>query len=79
MATPILDRAPYTIDSLPYGVISTSSDASHRCAVAIGHHAIDLAKYSQSGSLKDVDHSLAETLAQVQSPALADPEHNQTC
>jgi len=65
MATPILDQAPFTIDSLPYGVISTSSDASHRCAVAIGHHAIDLAKYSKSGSFKDIDQSLVETLAQV--------------
>lgn len=46
MASPTLDHAPFTIQNLPYGIISTSSEPSPRCAVAIGEHAIDLPKYA---------------------------------
>ncbi|KAK4508624.1 hypothetical protein PRZ48_002363 [Zasmidium cellare] len=53
--SPKLDQAPYTIDTLPYGVISTSSEPSPRCAVAIGEHAIDLAKYAKTGAFSSLE------------------------
>jgi fumarylacetoacetase len=53
MSTPVLDKLPFTLQCLPYGVISTK-DSEPRCAVAIGEHAIDLAKYAQSGRLSSV-------------------------
>lgn len=33
---------PFTIDNLPYGVISTDDNSSRRCAVAFQQFAIDL-------------------------------------
>lgn len=33
---------PFTIDNLPYGVISTEDNPTKRCAVAFEHSAIDL-------------------------------------
>jgi fumarylacetoacetase len=53
MSTPVLDKLPFTLQCLPFGVISTK-DSERRCAVAIGEHAIDLAKYAQSGRFADV-------------------------
>lgn len=50
MSAPVLDKLPFTLQCLPYGVISTK-DSEPRCATAIGDHAIDLAKYAQSGRL----------------------------
>ncbi|KAK5132099.1 hypothetical protein LTR08_000349 [Meristemomyces frigidus] len=55
MASPAVDKAPYTLQNLPYGVISTSSEPKPRCAVAIGEHAIDLAKYAKNGNLFDLE------------------------
>jgi fumarylacetoacetase len=53
MSSPVLDKLPFTLQCLPYGVISTR-DSEPRCAVAIGDHAIDLVKYAQSGRLSSV-------------------------
>ena len=55
MASPVLDQAPYTIQNLPYGVISTAAESRPRCAVAIGKHALDLAKYAKGGSLSSLE------------------------
>ncbi len=55
MISPALDELPYTVQNLPYGVISTSSETKPRCAVAIGQHAVDLAKYSKNGNLFDIE------------------------
>jgi len=53
MSTPILDKLPFTLQCLPYGVIATA-DSEPRCAVAIGDHAIDLLEYAHSGRLEGV-------------------------
>jgi len=53
MSTPILDKLPFTLQCLPYGIISTA-DSEPRCAVAIGDHAIDLLEYAHSGRLGSV-------------------------
>ena len=55
MSSPALDQPPYTLDNLPYGVISTANEPKPRCAVAIGQHAIDLAKYAKHGNLFNVE------------------------
>lgn len=54
MSIPTLDKAPYTLHNLPYGVISTTAEPNPRCAVAIGDHALDLAKYAFAGRLASV-------------------------
>lgn len=71
MASPALDQPPYTLANLPYGVISTSSEPKPRCAVAIGKHALDLAKYAKAGKLFDIESGHNFMLAQLFSePAL---------
>lgn len=37
--------SPFTLDNIPFGVISTESDPKARCATALGDYAIDLAAY----------------------------------
>lgn len=54
MTSPALDQLPFTIQNLPYGIISTIDEPSPRCAVAVGKHAIDLVKYTQDGKLSKV-------------------------
>ena len=61
---PILDEPPYTLQNLPYGVISTQTDGA-RCAVAIGHHAIDLVQYAKQGCLEDIEKSHSITFKSI--------------
>ena len=55
MPSPALDKAPFTLRNLPYGVISTNSEPKPRCAVAIGDQAIDLSRYSKNGNLFNIE------------------------
>ena len=55
MTSPILDKAPFTLHNLPYGVIRTASNSKPRCAVAIGVHALDLAEYAKAGKLSNLE------------------------
>jgi hypothetical protein len=59
MSTPILDKLPFTLQCLPYGIISTA-DSEPRCAVAIGDHAIDLFEYAHSGRLESVSEAFGD-------------------
>ncbi|KAK3674837.1 hypothetical protein LTR78_005181 [Recurvomyces mirabilis] len=71
MATPVLDQPPYTLSNLPYGVISTASEPKPRCAVAIGQHVIELAKYAKNGNLFNIESGHNFILQQIFSePAL---------
>ncbi|KAK3719530.1 hypothetical protein LTR37_004388 [Vermiconidia calcicola] len=55
MASPALDKPPYTLHNLPYGVISTNAERSPRCAVAIGDMVLDLVKYAKAGKLTSLE------------------------
>lgn len=59
MSIPILDKLPFTLRCLPYGIISTA-DSEPRCAVAIGDHAIDLLEYAHSGRLDSVSEAFGD-------------------
>jgi fumarylacetoacetase len=59
MSTPALDKLPFTLQCLPYGIISTA-DSEPRCAVAIGDHAIDLLEYAHSGRLAIVSEAFGD-------------------
>lgn len=60
-----LDEAPYTIHNLPYGVLSTPDEPQPRTAVAVGHHAIDLAKYAKIGTLKRIEEAHNINLTEI--------------
>lgn len=55
MGLPALDKPPFSINNLPYGVIKTASDQNPRCAVAIGQHALDLAEYARTRRLSSLE------------------------
>lgn len=61
----LLNKLPYTIQNLPYGIISTSKDPKRRCAVAIGVHAIDLVKYVKEGALFEIERADNAVLQQI--------------
>ena len=62
--------SPFTLDNIPFGVISTDSDPKPRCATALGEYAIDLAAYWKdktyarlegSGSLYEIFNQVSYT------------------
>lgn len=40
---------PFPVNNLPFGIISTTAQPAHRCAVAIGDNALDLGALEQTG------------------------------
>lgn len=46
---PIPPRSHFSLANIPFGIISTESDPSHRPAVAIGEHALDLSVFAEEG------------------------------
>jgi fumarylacetoacetase len=63
------EKTPFTLDNIPFGVISTSNEASPRCATAIGDYAVDLHALSKHGIFQD--KSVAEALSQLNLNAFA--------
>lgn len=59
--------SPFTIQNIPFGVISTKANPTPRCATAIGQYAIDLGLYSRAGYLNELllDTLIIEILSQV--------------
>lgn len=53
----------FTLDNIPFGVISTSSDPRPRCATAIGGYSVDLGKFWQDRSSSS--HNLQDIFSQV--------------
>ena len=51
------EGCPFTLDNIPFGVISTVADPRPRCATAIGDYAVDLQKCFQHAGL-DAFHNL---------------------
>jgi len=47
-------KGPFSIQNIPFGVISTSDDSTPRCATAIGNYAVDLVKYARSADLRGI-------------------------
>jgi len=44
--------SPFSIANIPFGIISTESDKTHRPAIAIGDHALDLKAFAAGGGFK---------------------------
>jgi fumarylacetoacetase len=49
---PIAADSPFSIANIPFGIISTESDKTHRPAIAIGDHALDLKAFAAGGGFK---------------------------
>lgn len=59
----VSEGSPFTLQNIPFGVVSTQQDPSPRCATAIGDYAVDLRSLSNSGFFKDSE--VKEALSQV--------------
>ncbi|ODM23063.1 hypothetical protein SI65_00652 [Aspergillus cristatus] len=46
--------SPFTVDNIPFGVISTPDNPKPRCATAFGNYAIDLSALERDGFLSDI-------------------------
>lgn len=59
--------SPFTIENIPFGVITTAKERTPRCASAIGDYAIDLSLYAQWGNLDTVkgDTDFTSVFSQV--------------
>jgi len=47
-------QTPFTIHNLPYGVISTSSDSTRRCATVFQDTAVDLSALYDRGLFRNI-------------------------
>jgi hypothetical protein len=64
----IPEDSPFTLNNIPFGVISTTDNPGTRCATAIGDYAVDLCLLSEQGFFKE--KWTAEALAQVSTISL---------
>lgn len=58
----IAEGSPFTLENIPFGVISTSGSPETHCATAIGDFALDLRALSKQGAFKD--KTVADTFTQ---------------
>jgi len=65
----IPEDSPFTLNNIPFGVISTTDNPGTRCATAIGDYAVDLCLLSEQGFFKE--KWTAEALAQSNLSAFA--------
>ena len=75
--TTISDTSPFTLDNIPFGVISTQEDPTHRCATAIGQYSIDLRALSQRGFF--TESVVADAFSQVAYAPSCDVETYDLC
>ena len=45
---------PFTLDNIPYGVISTAENPTPRCATAFGQEAVDLSLLEKDGCFRSI-------------------------
>ncbi|KAJ3210484.1 hypothetical protein HDU67_005249, partial [Dinochytrium kinnereticum] len=46
---PVPDNSDFPIENIPFGIVSTAADASHRPATIIGDHVVDLRELAIAG------------------------------
>jgi fumarylacetoacetase len=78
MTTPKMSvDQPFTINNLPYGVISTKTDTTKRCATVLNSHAIDLSVLHSQGVFSDISGLADNVFAQVSISQMSTTSHRQ--
>ncbi|KAL4886828.1 hypothetical protein BJY04DRAFT_176628 [Aspergillus karnatakaensis] len=67
----MVDTTPFPIENLPYGIISTSDNATPRCATVLHNNAIDLSVLEKDGFFRSVHGFETETFSQSTLDAFA--------
>ena len=62
-------NSDFSLDNLPFGIISTISDHSPRVAVAVGHYALDLAAFSRQNAFRS-QLDISKHISVFQQPTL---------
>lgn len=60
-----LTETPFTIDNLPYGVISTAETPTPRCATVLEDDVIDLSALEKDGYFKSIPGFKGEVFSTV--------------
>lgn len=60
-----LTETPFTIDNLPYGVISTAETPTPRCATVLEDDVIDLSALEKDGYFKSIPGFESEVFSMV--------------
>jgi hypothetical protein len=63
------ERSPFTIENIPYGVISTRQNSRKRCATAFEDSAVDLQVLEERAFFKDIAGINSAVFAHVSFPA----------
>ncbi|KAL3299432.1 fumarylacetoacetase [Colletotrichum asianum] len=67
---PIAPRSHFSLQNIPFGVISTNEKQQHRPAVAIGDHVLDLDAFAQGGGFRKAATLSADQLKVFSQPTL---------
>ena len=59
----VAQDSPFTLENIPFEVISTRDDTTPRCATAVGDYAVDLRALSGAGFFQDP--AVADSFCQV--------------
>ncbi|KAF4872487.1 Fumarylacetoacetase [Colletotrichum siamense] len=67
---PIAPRSHFSLQNVPFGVISSNEKQQHRPAVAIGDHVLDLDAFAQGGGFRKAPTLSADQLKVFSQPTL---------
>lgn len=65
----IAARSPFSLANIPFGVISTENNPTHRPAIALGEHALDLSIFARAGGFSNLE-TISSHLKVFESPTL---------
>ncbi|KAF4339111.1 fumarylacetoacetase [Fusarium beomiforme] len=69
---PIPSKSHFSLANIPFGIISTSSQPTHRPAIAIGQHVLDLAAFAQNNGFSKISDFPSDKLAVFSQTTLND-------
>ncbi|PHH62114.1 hypothetical protein CDD81_7545 [Ophiocordyceps australis] len=67
---PIPKGSPFSLANIPFGIISTAKQATHRPAIAIGDHALDISVFAGQGGFSKLADFPKDKIAVFSEPTL---------
>ncbi|CZR39146.1 putative fumarylacetoacetate hydrolase [Fusarium proliferatum ET1] len=69
---PIPSKSHFSLANIPFGIISTSAESTHRPAIAIGQHVLDLSAFAQNNGFSKLADFPADQLSVFSQTTLND-------
>jgi hypothetical protein len=76
IVTATTSKSPFTIENIPYGVISTITNPNRRCATAFEDSAVDLAILETSGHFREIPGFEKNVFSQVPTPSCHNADYS---